>query len=122
MLFLPVFMNILLIFHEVLDEGHLSASSKKHRRGSTTEDGALRILIVFLYGEANYQRFHGNRTAGTYQFKESEDGDDTMSKTSSRPSATWYNVPEDISNCYRRESIPEDFGIRILIIELSTCL
>jgi hypothetical protein len=37
-----------------------------------------------------------------------EDGDDTFSEKSVRTRGTWYEVPEDIFNWYRRESIPED--------------
>jgi hypothetical protein len=34
------------------------------------ENSGLLILIVSLYGEAKKQRFHGNTTVKTYQFKE----------------------------------------------------
>jgi hypothetical protein len=41
-----------------------------------------------------------------------EDEGDMVSETSVLTTATQYNVPEDIYNSYRRETIPENSVLR----------
>jgi hypothetical protein len=52
------------------------------------------------------------------KFKNLEGGESTFSETSVKASATGCQFPKNIFNCHRREIIPEESGLSILIVPL----